>query len=353
MSSSSTAGHAASATPSSTRFLAAVVQMTSGEDMAENLRVVSEQIRAAAKAGATFIATPENTGRMTALTQRSNSLVAAAPSASTPPLDENSAPPPASRAPRAEQHPVLLGLQSLARELQVHILVGSLAVRIEGEETRVANRSFLLAPREVRIRSKPIDTQSSTESSGSDSSKSTSILASYSKIHCFDVPSLNGTESYLESARIVPGDEAVLCPLLPPLQDVVVGMSVCYDLRFPHLYRALAKAGANLLVVPSAFTVVTGRAHWETLLRARAIENGCFLIAPAQVGIHPGERHTYGHSIIVSPWGEVLADAGEQSPGFVMAEIDLQQVADARRRIPSLTHDRPFTVVKRQPIEDS
>lgn len=150
---------------------------------------------------------------------------------------------------------------------------------------------------------------------------------------------LENGESYRESKRFSAGGEAKLVPL--PWGKL--GMSICYDLRFPQLYRQLAQAGAEILTVPSAFTAVTGRAHWHTLLRARAIENGAFVIAPAQWGEHPGKRLTYGHSLIVSPWGEVLADAGE-GVGIITAEIDMDKVRTTRGRIPSLRHDRPFSL---------
>jgi predicted amidohydrolase len=171
----------------------------------------------------------------------------------------------------------------------------------------------------------------------------------YDKLHLFDVPSLNGSETYLESARVRPGSEAVLVDCSSNDVDglgegVRIGMSVCYDLRFPQLYRALAQAGASILTVPSAFTVVTGAAHWHALLRARAIETGCFVLAAAQVGTHPGSRKTYGHSLIVNPWGEILADAGGEGAGIIVAEIDLDEVTQARNRVPSLLHDRPFTL---------
>lgn len=294
--------------------------------MAANIASCSALIRQAAAAGATLICTPENTARMTALTQKSTPTAAADPTAPSAPL------PPSALS--FAGHPVLVALSALARELHVHILVGSIAVRVEGAsgtDRRFANRSVLLAPR--------------GSSSPEDSS---SIVAVYDKLHLFDVPSLNGSESYLESARVRGGSEAVLVDLSSGLgvAGARLGMSVCYDLRFPHLYRALAQAGASLLAVPSAFTVVTGEAHWETLLRARAIETGAFVLAPAQVGTHPGNRRTYGHSLIVDPWGKVIADAGGEHTGIITATIDLADVDRARARVPSLLHDKPFTLRK-------
>jgi predicted amidohydrolase len=185
-----------------------------------------------------------------------------------------------------------------------------MVIREPGEE-RLRNRSFLIAP-------------------------DGGIAQRYDKIHMFDV-SLEGGESYRESAAFRPGEAAALAAL----PWGTLGMTVCYDLRFPHLYRALAQAGARFLTVPSAFTVPTGRAHWHVLLRARAIENFCFVFAPAQWGEHAEGRRTYGHSLIVAPWGEILAEA-EDGVGVILAEIDPAKAEEARRAVPSLSHDRPF-----------
>ena len=160
------------------------------------------------------------------------------------------------------------------------------------------------------------------------------IRARYDKIHLFDVE-LGGGESYRESALYDGGDS----PVIVSLPDVSIGLSICYDLRFPHLYTALAKAGAQIILVPAAFTVPTGEAHWHTLLRARAIETGCWIVAAAQTGDHDTGRSTYGHSLVVSPWGEVVAEAGSQ-PGMMMVDLDLQKCEEARRRIPNLSHFR-------------
>jgi predicted amidohydrolase len=162
------------------------------------------------------------------------------------------------------------------------------------------------------------------------------VAARYDKIHLFDV-TLSATEAYRESAAVAPGDRAVVCDM--PLARL--GLSICYDLRFPQLYRALARAGAEILTVPAAFTRTTGEAHWHVLNRARAIETGAFVVAPCAVGPVPGGGESYGHSLVVDPWGEVLADGGTE-PGVVMTEIDLDRVGEARRRIPSLGHDRPY-----------
>jgi len=209
------------------------------------------------------------------------------------------------------EHPMLAAAQKLARELDAHLLLGSLVVRVDSET--LANRSFLINPEGA-------------------------IVQRYDKIHMFDVNLPNG-ERYRESAVFRPGAEAVVAPL----PWGVLGMTVCYDLRFPQLYRALAHAGADFLTIPSAFTVPTGRAHWEVLMRARAIETGCFVFAPAQWGEHAKGRKTYGHSIIVAPWGEVLAEA-EDGVGSIIAEIDPAKVLEARQQVPSLSHDRPFKV---------
>ena len=207
----------------------------------------------------------------------------------------------------------LKAYQALAAELKVHLHIGSLALKASPE--RAANRSFLIAP-------------------------SGDILASYDKIHMFDIDLENG-ESYRESANYQPGETAVLTDL--PWGRL--GLAICYDLRFPALFRALAEAGASFISVPSAFTQKTGEAHWHALLRARAIENGSFVFAATQGGKHESNRATYGHSLIVDPWGRVLAEGGTE-PGVVMAEIDAAEVAKARGRIPSLQHGRRFEIVE-------
>jgi len=193
--------------------------------------------------------------------------------------------------------------------LGVWLLIGSLAIKVS--DTKTANRSFLIDPKG-------------------------GIAAQYDKIHLFDVDLPSG-ETYRESNTVAGGNRAILAET----SWGRLGMTICYDLRFPHLYRALAKAGAFLLTVPSAFTETTGKAHWHTLLRARAIENGAFVVAPAQGGTHANGRKTYGHSLIVAPWGEVLAEAGTD-PCVIVAEIDSARVTDARTRVPSLKHDRDF-----------
>ncbi|HSR55414.1 MAG TPA: carbon-nitrogen hydrolase family protein [Alphaproteobacteria bacterium] len=270
-------------------FRLACVQVNAGDNMTANLAAAEAFARQAKDQGAALIGFPENVAFM-------------APDGIG--VREAAAP--------EETHPALAHFQGLARELDAWLLVGSLAVATNDADGRVANRTFLL------------------DGDGK-------IRARYDKIHMFDVQ-LSGGESYKESSTYRPGGDAVLAST--PFGQI--GLTICYDLRFPYLYRALAHAGAQLIAVPSAFTLATGRAHWQTLLRARAIETGCFVFAPAQCGTHPRGRKTYGHSIIIGPWGEVLAAAGDE-PGVITAEIDLAASDRARAQVPSLTHDRNFT----------
>jgi predicted amidohydrolase len=276
-------------------FTVSCIQFTSARDYEPNIRVVSDLVRRARDGGADFVMTPENTGF-------------------TEPVGKLRR----EKARDEANHPVLAALREVAQETGVWLLIGSLAVDLSREpataesDRRLANRSYLIDP-------------------------GGAVVARYDKIHMFDVD-LAGGESYRESNAFRPGGRAVLAET----PWGILGMTVCYDLRFPHLYRALAQAGADFLAIPSAFTVPTGKAHWHVLLRSRAIENGCFVFAPAQWGEHAEGRRTYGHSLIVDPWGEVLADAGE-GVGIVSARIDLAAIAKARRMVPSLQHDRPFT----------
>ena len=267
-------------------FKAACVQLRSSDDVAENIATASSLIRDAAAAGARFIATPENT---TLMAPDGGAKLASS-------YDE-------------AHDPALPVFSALAKELGVHLLIGSLAIKVS--ETRTANRSFLFAP-------------------------DGTVTARYSKIHLFDVQLANG-ESYRESNTVASGDEAVVADTALGK----IGLSICYDMRFPQLYRALAHKGAFAFTVPSAFTVPTGQAHWHVLLRARAIENGAFVVAPAQGGLHANGRKTYGHSLIVAPWGEILAEAGDE-PCVITADIDPALSAQARSRIPNLQHDRSF-----------
>ena len=272
------------------RFKAAMIQMRSGLAPAANLAAAVRMIGEAKSAGADYVLTPEMTNIMEIKRERLFANI----------VEE-------------EADTSLVTFCELARRLGIYIHVGSLAIRLAGE--RAANRSFLISPKG-------------------------DIAARYDKIHMFDVDLANG-ESYRESRSYRPGEQAVISDL--PWGRL--GLTVCYDLRFPALYRALAERGATMLAIPSAFTRQTGEAHWDILNRARAIENGCFVFAAAQGGTHESGRETYGHSLIVDPWGRVLAEGGTE-PGVVMAEIDMVEVAKARTRIPSLQHGRRFEIVE-------
>ena len=271
----------------------ACVQMQSGTEVAANIVAASDLIRQAAGLGAQFIATPEMTN-----------LLDIRPGMARPKIVEEA------------NDQSLAAFRSLAAELGVTLLIGSLAIALERDK-RFANRSYLIGP-------------------------DGKIIARYDKIHMFDVEVGDG-QSYRESRGYRPGDAAVLADT----SFGTVGMTICYDLRFPHLYRKLAQAGAEILTIPAAFTRVTGEAHWHVLVRARAIETGSFVIAPAQGGTHEDGRETYGHSLIVSPWGEVLAEADGDEPGIIVVDLSLDAVAKARARIPSLGNDRdmPFSKV--------
>lgn len=267
------------------KFTAACIQVNSGNNMQENIDIANEYIAKAAGSGADFIALPENVSFMSAFPEE---------------LFDNSY--------LQGQHPALISFSKAAQKLKIWLLIGSLAVKIEGEK-KLANRSFIINP-------------------------DGEIAASYDKIHLFDT-SVKGGETHKESDRFIAGDKAVIAGT----PWGVCGMSICYDVRFPYLYRSLAKQGAGFITVPAAFTKFTGNAHWHVLLRARAIETGSYIIAPAQTGKHPSGRETYGHSLIVDPWGELLADGGVDV-GFVMAEIDMEKPVQIRQQMPSLEHDR-------------
>jgi predicted amidohydrolase len=271
-------------------FKAAMIQMRSGLKPGTNIDDAVRMIGEAKSAGAEYVLTPEMTNILVAKREQ---LFAAV-------VEE-------------EADASLATLRELARRLGIYIHIGSLAIKISPD--RAANRSFLVSPKG-------------------------DIAARYDKIHMFDVD-LTGGESYRESRNYRPGELAVLADL--PWGRL--GLTVCYDLRFPALYRALAEAGATMLAIPSAFTKQTGEAHWHVLIRTRAIENGCFVFAAAQGGKHENGRETYGHSLIVDPWGRILAEGGIE-PGVVMAEIDPAEVANARARIPSLQHGRRFEIIE-------
>ena len=269
-------------------FKAAMIQMRSGLTPGANSDDAVRMIGEAKSAGADYVLTPEMTNILAAKREQLFSVV----------VEE-------------EADASLATLREVARKLGIYVHIGSLAIRISPD--RAANRSFLVGPKG-------------------------DILARYDKIHMFDVD-LAGGESYRESRNYRPGELAVLADL--PWGRL--GLTVCYDLRFPALYRALAEAGATMLAIPSAFTKQTGEAHWHVLMRARAIENGSFVFAAAQGGKHENGRDTYGHSLIVDPWGRIVAEGGTE-PGVVMARIDLAEMANARTRIPSLQHGRRFGI---------
>lgn len=272
----------------------ALVQLNSSDDPAENLVTTRRYVEKAAEDGATFVLTPEVTNCVSTSRNHQNEVL------------------------RVEaEDGTLQALRADARSLGIYLLIGSLALKIDGDK-RFVNRSLLLDP-------------------------AGDIITRYDKIHMFDV-SLSEDEVYRESDGFRPGEEAAM----GSVGDTIVGMTICYDVRFPYLYRGMAKAGAEILTVPSAFAVETGRAHWEVLLRARAIETGSFVLAPAQCGTHSSghgkQRQTYGHSLAVDPWGRVLADAGDE-PGVTIIDLDLGLVDDARRRLPSLSHERQYKMV--------
>ncbi|MDE2065832.1 MAG: carbon-nitrogen hydrolase family protein [Bradyrhizobium sp.] len=269
-------------------FTAAMVQMRTGLLPESSLEQGTRLIREAASRGAEYVLTPEVSNMM-----QTNRKA----------LFEHLAPEPDDLS--------LKAYRALAAELKIHLHIGSLALRASPE--RAVNRSFLIGP-------------------------DGGVIASYDKIHMFDIDLPDG-ESYRESANYQPGETAVIADL--PWGRM--GLTICYDVRFPALYRALAESGASFLTVPSAFTRKTGEAHWHTLLRARAIENGCFVFAAAQAGLHENKRETYGHSLIVAPWGEILAEGGVE-PGVFLAKIDPSKVEAARKAVPSLQHGRRFGI---------
>ena len=271
-------------------FNAAMIQMRSGLDPTANLAAALKSINEAKEAGADYVLTPEMTNILAAKREQLFAKIVT-----------------------EERDATLTTLREVARKLAIYIHIGSLAIKASPE--KAANRSFLIDRRGE-------------------------VVARYDKIHMFDVD-LAGGESYRESNTYRPGELAMVADL--PWGRL--GLTVCYDLRFPALYRALAEAGASFLAIPSAFTRQTGEAHWHVLQRARAIENGCFVFAAAQGGKHENGRETYGHSLVVDPWGRILAEGGTE-PGVVMAQIDPSEVVAARSRIPSLHHGRRFELVE-------
>jgi len=277
-----------SANPST--FKVGLVQMRSGLDPQANLTALLSAVDEAKRGGADYVQTPEMTNILALKREHLFASIV------------------------AEEHdPTLATLRELAKKLAIYIHIGSLAIKVSPD--KAANRSFVI-------------------------DRSGDIAARYDKIHMFDVD-LAGGESYRESNNYRAGDLAVVADL--PWGRL--GMTVCYDLRFPALYRALAEAGASFLAIPSAFTRQTGEAHWHVLMRARAIENGCYVLAAAQGGRHENGRDTFGHSLVVDPWGAIVAEGGTE-PGVIMAEIDPAAVAAARGKVPSLGHGRRFELVE-------
>jgi predicted amidohydrolase len=275
-------------------FRAGLVQMCTGRNVDRNVEDASALIREAAARGAHYVQTPEITTLMEM--ERARLFAAVRPE---------------------EGNPAIARFAALAQELGIWLHIGSMAVLLGSG--KIANRSLLFTPDGV-------------------------IQARFDKLHMFDVE-LPGGESYRESKNYQAGNAGVLAEL----PWGTLGLTVCYDLRFPHLYRALTKAGADFLAIPSAFTRQTGEAHWHVLVRARAIENGAYVLAAAQAGKHESGRETYGHSLIVSPWGEVIAEA-DAEVGVIVADIRPEEVEKARARIPSLRHDRPFEISRAAPL---
>ncbi len=271
---------------------AALIQLNSSDRPDRNLPVTVRYLRQAASEGASFILTPEVTNCVSDSRRHQQDVLE-----------------------REDKDQTLSAIRQEARTLGVWVLIGSLALKTRDKDGRFANRSFLISPQGT-------------------------IIVRYDKIHMFDVE-ISPSETYRESEGYRPGDRAVVAET----SLGSIGMTICYDLRFADLHRTLAKAGAEILTGPAAFSPITGAAHWHVLLRARAIETGCFMLAPAQCGEHAASigraRKTYGHSLAVSPWGEILADAGN-TPGITVVDLDLAQVAACRRKIPSLSHDRIF-----------
>ncbi len=278
-------------------FKVACVQLCTGQSVEQNVSTACGFIKSAAEAGADLIVTPEMTSLMELGAKRLFASIVS-----------------------EDEDPALAAFREQASDLGKWLLIGSLAIRTG--ERQAANRSYLIRP-------------------------DGSVAATYDKIHMFDVDLPNG-ERYRESATYAAGSEAVLAQL----PWGTLGLSVCYDLRFPSLYRGLAQRGAGFLAVPSAFTRQTGEAHWQVLLRARAIENGAFVFAAAQGGLHESGRETYGHSLIISPWGDVLAEA-DTEPGIICADIDPAQIATARQRIPSLAHDRALSFEQDERVREA
>ncbi|NRB40225.1 MAG: carbon-nitrogen hydrolase family protein [Pseudomonadales bacterium] len=269
----------------------AAIQMCSTQNAIDNIEQASALIQQAADAGAQFVVTPEMTSFL--VSSKADLLLRAKPE---------------------HKDKALKAFQTLAEALSIYLQIGSMAIL--GPEGKCFNRSFVIAP-------------------------DGRIIARYDKIHLFDVDLANG-ETVRESHSYSAGDKAVISKVA----EAHLGLSICYDLRFANLYHSLAQAGAQIITIPAAFTAVTGQAHWHVLTRARAIETGCFIIAPAQVGLHEDGRSTYGHSLIINPWGEVIAESDTEAPGFIHVAIDLADVNIARKRIANLSHQKPFQLTR-------
>ncbi len=272
---------------------AALCQLNVSDDPAENLPETLAFVRRAAEQGAEFVLTPEVTNCVSLSRSHQRNVLHHEP-----------------------DDPTLAALRQEAKAQGIRLLIGSLAIKTDDPDGRFANRSFLISPEGE-------------------------VTARYDKIHMFDVD-IDAKESFRESSGYRPGSEAILAQT----PAGAIGMTICYDMRFPALYQSLAEAGAHILTVPAAFSPVTGAAHWHSLLRARAIETGCFVLAPAQTGTHASStgktRDTYGHSLVVDPWGEVLLDAGTE-PGVYIVDLDMEKCASTRARVPSLANRRAFT----------
>ncbi|MBA5778714.1 carbon-nitrogen hydrolase family protein [Stappia sp. F7233] len=272
-------------------FVAAAVQMRSGRNVADNIDAAATLIRAAAREGATYVQTPEMTNLLESNRASLFQKIVA-----------------------EEEDPGVHAFQALARDLKIFLHIGSLAIRTG--ETKAANRGFLFSP-------------------------DGALVSRYDKIHMFDVDLPNG-ESWRESNTYERGRESIVADL--PFARL--GIAICYDIRFPAIFRSQARLGAQVLTAPAAFTRQTGKAHWHVLQRARAIENGAFVISAAQGGLHEDGRETFGHSLVVAPWGEIVAERDNDEPGIILAEIDTAKVAEARRRIPAIANEQAFDPVE-------
>ncbi len=276
--------------PSATTLRTALIQMTSGPDIAENIETLTDFVTRAAHNGkARLVITPENTCHIRAQMSEKRQT-----------------------APKEQDHPLLAHAATLSRNLSLYLILGS--VSIQGPQEKLLNRTYVFSP-------------------------DGTVQATYDKIHLFDAD-LHSGQIFRESDVFAPGDRAVITDI----DGFKIGLTICYDLRFPHLYRALAQAGAEVIIAPAAYATATGPLHWSRLIHARAIENSVYMLAPAQVGQHAGERQTYGHSMIVGPWGDTIAELNTNGPGILYTTLDHGVVAGVRNQVHSLKHDRPFQI---------